>query len=417
VRERWDKFENYAAYDAFTQEWLSACRRVLKPTGSLYLHCDPTASHYLKIVMDAVFGKEKFRNEIIWHYSGWNKKLLASFESRSDIILFYGKGKAGEQKFNSWARPWKSEEEYLKIRKQKVRVDEYGRKYVLSDAGGGKRVPRYLDEAMKTGVYIDNVWDIDKLNNSSKERLGYPTQKPEALLERIIKSSSDEGDLVLDPFCGCGTTITVAERFNRRWIGIDITHLAIALIKARLEDSFGPTCSPYIVRGEPTVLEEARALKEEDPYQFQFWALGLVKAHPLEGKKKGADRGIDGVLYFVDDDSGNPKKILIQVKGGHVNAAQIRDLRGTIEREGAVIGAFITLEPSTKPMRTEALEAGLYIPEHFPDLQVPRLQILTVEGLLNGTEQLEYPRVAPEVTFKRAEKKTKLNKVNQKQMF
>jgi len=437
------------AYLVMMAARLLELRRVLKPTGSLYLHCDPTASHYLKIVLDAVFGKENFRNEIVW------KRTTAHSDSRRwghvhDILLFFSK--TTQYRWNNQYSPYPDEYvtrfrykdpdgrlwtdgdvtakglsgggytyEYKGITslwrvplETMKRLDSEGRLHFTKK--GGIRFKRYLDEL--PGIPIqDVITDIYPINSQAKERLGYPTQKPEALLERIIKASSNEGDVVLDPFCGCGTAIAVAERLGRRWIGIDITHLAITLMKARLEDAFGETCSPYIVRGEPTVLEGAKALKEHDPYQFQFWALGLVKAHPLEGKKKGADRGIDGVLYFMDDESGTPKKIIIQVKGGHINASHIRDLRGTIERENAAIGAFITLEEPTKPMKKEALEAGLYIPEYFPDLKVPRLQILTIEGLLEGIETLEYPRVAPDVTFKRAEKKEKASNLKQKTMF
>ena len=293
------------AYLTMMAPRLMELRCALKDTGSIYLHCDPTASHYLKMLMDAVFGVGNFRNEIIWHYSGWNKKLMASFESRTDILLFYGKGKPEEQIFNSYARPWASVDKYVKVRKQKIRTEDDGRQYVLSDAGGGKRIHRYIDEAMATGAYVDNVWNIDKLNNSSKERLGYPTQKPEALLERIIEASSNEGDLVLDPFCGCGTTIAVSERLHRRWIGIDITHLAVTLMKHRLHDTFGEDLSPYEIIGDPKDLTGARALALENRYQFEWWALGLVEAQPAQDKKKGADKGVDGLIYFIDNAEGS----------------------------------------------------------------------------------------------------------------
>ena len=212
-------------------------RRVLKNTGSIYLHCDPTASHYLKLMMDAVFGKGNFRNEIAWHYSGWNARLSKSFSSRHDVILFYGK--SNKQKFNSYAMDWESEEEYIRVRRQKVRVDDTGRKYVLSDGGAGTRVRRYLEEAMAYGKPVDDVWDIPKLNNSSKEHLGYPTQKPLALLERIIKASSNQGDVVLDPFCGCATTCIAAEKLGRQWVGIDISSKAVELVRLRLERELG----------------------------------------------------------------------------------------------------------------------------------------------------------------------------------
>ncbi len=211
--------------------------RILKDTGSIYLHCDSTASHYLKLVMDSIFGKGNFRNEIAWHYSGWNARLSKSFSSRHDVILFYGK--SNKQKFNSYAVDWESEEEYIRVRRQKVHVDDTGRKYVLSDGGGGTRVRRYLEEAMAYGKPVDDVWDIPKLNNSSKEHLGYPTQKPLALLERIIKTSSNPGDVVFDPFCGCATTLVAADRLQRSWVGIDISPKAAELIVTRIRDDQG----------------------------------------------------------------------------------------------------------------------------------------------------------------------------------
>ena len=211
---------------------LMEMKRLMKPTASIYLHCDPTASHYLKILMDAVFGRTNFRNEIIWSYSGWNKRLKHKFESRHDVVYFYAKGKTN--RFNSYSDPWESEQEYIAKRRQKVHEDEHGRKYVLSDAGDGKRVKRYLGDAMEYGAPVASVWAIDKINNSSKERVGYPTQKPLALLDRIIKASSDEGDLILDPFCGCATTLIAAEKLKRRWLGIDLSSKAADLVKLRM---------------------------------------------------------------------------------------------------------------------------------------------------------------------------------------
>ena len=211
--------------------------RILKDTGSIYLHCDPTASHYLKLVMDSIFGKGNFRNEIAWHYSGWNARLSKAFSSHHDVILFYGK--SNKQKFNSYAVDWESEEEYIRVRKQKVHVDDTGRKYVLSDGGGGTRVRRYLEEAMAYGKPVDDVWDIPKLNNSSKEHLGYPTQKPLALLERIIKAGSNRGDVVFDPFCGCATTLVEADRLQRSWVGIDISPKAAELVVDRIKREQG----------------------------------------------------------------------------------------------------------------------------------------------------------------------------------
>lgn len=226
--------DDMGAFLCFMAVRLLAMKRVLKKEGSIFLHCDPTASHYLKELMDAVFGKENFRNQIIWRYSGWNKKLRNHFERRHDVILFYTKSK--EAKFHGYGTPWKSKEEYLKVRKQKLRVDEDGREYVLSDRGGGERIKRYIEEAMQYGRPTDDVWELDKLNNSSKEWLGYPTQKPLELYERLISSVSDEGDIVLDPFCGCATTLVAAEKLKRQWVGIDIWKGAPKAVIARLQE-------------------------------------------------------------------------------------------------------------------------------------------------------------------------------------
>ncbi len=387
--------------------------RVLKPTGSLYLHCDPTASHYLKLILDAVFGHENFRNEIVWHYSGWNAKLEGNFNSRHDIVFFYSK--VIGQKFNSFTVPWTSVEEYVKVRKQKVLTDETGRKYVLSDGGNGTRVMRYLDEAMQYGKPIDDVWDIDKINNSSKESLGYPTQKPLALLERIVLASSNEGDVILDPFCGCGTTVHAAQKFSRNWIGIDVTHLAICLIEKRMKDAF-PDAN-FEVIGSPKDLESAQDLAIRDKYQFQWWAVSLVGAHPYQDKKKGADSGIDGLIYFMDSEDGEYKKIIVSVKGGdNVGVSMIRDLAGTMEREKAAMGFFVTLSEPTAPMSKEAASKDPYISPLTKELY-PRIQILTIKGLMDGTEKPRYPDLGNyKGMFKKAkpertEKETKLFEV------
>ncbi|HEY9687354.1 MAG TPA: site-specific DNA-methyltransferase [Coleofasciculaceae cyanobacterium] len=226
-----------AAYLVMMANRLLELHRVLKPTGSLALHCDPAASHYLKILLDAIFGEENFRNEIIWRYSGWNARLKNAFNSRHDVILFYAKN-AETQQFNGYATPWESAEEYVRVRKQKIRTDEGGRHYVLSDAGNGKRVKRFLDEAMRYGKPVDDVWDIPKINNSAKESLGYPTQKPLALLERLILATTSEDDTVLDPFCGSGTTLHAAQLLSRGWIGIDRSELAVNMAAARLNSNF-----------------------------------------------------------------------------------------------------------------------------------------------------------------------------------
>jgi len=253
--------------------------------------------------------------------------------------------------------------------------------------------------AQMPGVAASSVWtDINPIHSQAAERLGYPTQKPEALLERIIKASSNEGDVVLDPFCGCGTATVAAQKLGRHWIGIDITHLAVTLIKTRLKDSFGLEAGKdYDVVGEPVSLPDAEALAATDPWQFQWWALGLVGARPTE-QKKGADKGIDGRLYFHEGTS-DTKQIVLSVKAGKTGAAHVRDLRGVVEREHAAIGVLITMQEPTAHMRREAAEAGFY---DSPWGSHPRLQILTVAELLEG-KRIDYPAFeGTNRTFKRA---------------
>jgi hypothetical protein len=275
----------------------------------------------------------------------------------------------------------------------------------LHDAGrvhytksGGAEYIRYLDEM--PGMPLQDVWtDIPPINSQAAERLGYPTQKPEALLERIISTSSNEGDVVLDPFCGCGTAIIVANKLKRNWIGIDITHLAITLIKHRLKDTFGKNVQ-YDVRGEPTTLQDAIALSQQDRFQFQFWALGLVGARPVE-EKKGSDKGIDGRIFFHDDNKGTTKQIILSVKSGKTSVRDVRDLCGVIDREKAEIGVLLTLEVSTKDMTKETASGGFYHSEAY-DKNYPRLQILTIEELLNGKEIDYPPHQQVNKTFKKA---------------
>jgi len=414
--------------------------RVLKDTGSIYLHCDPTASHYLKVILDAIFSPINFRNEIIWKRTSAHSS-AKRYGPVHDVILFYTKSA------NFFWNPAYTGFDEKYIKSHYTQSDPDGRRWTASDltadgvrkgscgntwrgfdvtskgnhwkftidnldkldaegriywpqAGGWPRYKRYLDEVK--GVPSQDIWtDIPPINAQAKERLGYPTQKPEALLERIVNASSNEGDLVLDPFCGCGTALIAGERLKRRWLGIDITHLAITLIKNRLLDSFGPELTPYEVIGEPADLTSAQALAEENRHQFEYWALGLVDARPAQDKKKGADSGVDGVINFQDDNRGIYKKVVIQVKSGHVSATQIRDLKGVLEREKAPIGAFLTLKPPTRPMKEEAAAAGFYEPEHFPGHRFPRLQILTIAEVLRGRE-LQYPRFAAPGTFKKA---------------
>lgn len=407
------------AYLAMMVPRLVELRRVLRPTGSIYLHCDPTASHYLKVVMDAVFGPEHFLGDVTWIRTTTHND-AKRWSPNADHILHFSKG--DEFTWNPQHRP--HDEDYVED-KYRFR-DEKGRRFQLDNMTSPKprpnmmydwkghasppngwrysretmerldnegriwypdskekrpRLRRFLDEM--SGVVVGNVWtDIPPINARADERLGYPTQKPEALLERIIRASSNEGDLVLDPFCGCGTAVAVAERLKRRWIGIDVTHLAITLMKKRLRDAFGEDVKFRVV-GEPEDLAGAAALAESDPYQFQWWALGLVGARPTE-EKKGADKGIDGRLYFHDEASakGATKQVIFSVKAGNVTSAHVRDLRGVVEREKAAIGVLVSMEEPSKPMRAEAASGDYYASPW--GTKHPRLQLLTVEEILGG---------------------------------
>jgi site-specific DNA-methyltransferase (adenine-specific) len=346
-------------------------KRVLKPSGSIYLHCDPTASHYLKILMDTVFGKKNFRNEIVWCYTsgGVSKRY---FGKKHDTILFYTR--SDQYYFQPVYRPYSEKT----VKRGLTKVKE-----------------KYFEKGLrKEGALFQDWWEIQPiLSPTSKERLGYPTQKPEVLLERIIRVSSKESDLVLDPFCGCGTTIAVAQRLRRSWIGIDITHLAINLIKWRLKDMFGlQSKKDYTVIGEPEDLAGAKELASQNRYQFQWWASSLIDAKPYRDKKKGSDTGIDGFVYFHDEKDKIGKGI-VQVKSGKVSVKDARDLGHVIEREKAQIGLLITLEQPTREMKKEAAGKGLYESKAFKG-KFPRIQILTIEDLLSGKTPSTPPRIS-----------------------
>ena len=401
--------------------------RVLKSTGSLYLHCDPTASHYLKLILDAIFGPTCFRNEVIWQRTGAHSD-ANRWGRVSDTLLFYTKS----DKYTWHTQYVPYGEEYIKERYH-YKDDKTGRLFwpnTMTAAGpgparefGGKSMPppagthwrfsqenidrmeaegriyysakgmpyvkSFLDE--QKGKPVQNIWTDIRMTKSGSERLHYPTQKPLELLKRVVAASSNPDDVILDPFCGCGTTIDAVETLNRenpkkkprRWIGIDITHLAINLIKHRLTRFTPPP--EYDVIGEPASTSAAKKLAAEDPFQFQFWALGLVGARPLGNrKKKGADRGIDGVRYFQDEQRNGAwvaKTMLVQVKGGHTKPGDIRDLAGTLAREKAELGLFITMDEPTQPMRSEAAAAGVYT-SPWDNRPYPKIQILTVGELL-----------------------------------
>ena len=419
---------------------LAELRRVLKPTGSLFLHCDTTASHYLKIVLDAIFGIENYRSEITWkrtsaHSDG--KQGRKGFGRIKDIIFFYSKSE--DFKLNIQYIPY--DESYIKDFYKYVEP-ETGRRYTLGDltGPGGERkgnpsyevmgvtrywrfsqqnmnaliaagrviqekpgaVPRYkryLDEM--PGNPLQDVWDdIGPIGSQAKERLGYPTQKPLALLERIIKSASDKGDVVLDPFCGCGTAVHAAQKLERSWIGIDITSIAISLIKYRLTTAF-PNIQ-FTTIGEPKDVDGARQLALDDKHQFEWWALSLVKAKPTgEGTelgkgKKGADGGKDGMIFFRDTGS-KLGKIVVSVKGGkNVSVEMVRSLGDVVDEQKAAIGLFITLEQPTKPMLDWAAKKGLFHSDTWGDF--PKVQIITIEDILTG-KKIAIPPTAVAETF------------------
>ncbi len=470
-------------------------RRVLKDTGSLYLHCDPTASHFLRLLLDGTFGPQNFRSEIVWRRTGSHNK-AARWAPVHDIILFYsasdtytwnrprrpymrghveeffvkdakgwrtkyygnvltGSGRRGGESGKPWrgfdptakGRHWavpgalvEDIDEDLSALGQHEKLDrlfELGHITITP----GEAWPMYQRYVRPTeGPAAPDLWafqpytsgsvhgteagideDVRWLSPRDSERLGYPTQKPLGLLRRIIAASSNPGDVILDPFCGCGTTIDATESLNRespslparRWLGIDVTHLAINLIKFRLENRFDPPAE-YEVLGEPRDEAGARQLFKENPYQFQYWACGLVRARPSGATvaapkkgRKGADQGVDGKRYFADDPTG-PKAILVQVKGGKVSSAMLRDFRGTVEREEAAMGLFITLEPPTKPMREEAAAAGHYTSPLDKHARVPKIQIVTIAELLGSKSSrtpsgvLLPPHADVDRTFRRA---------------
>jgi site-specific DNA-methyltransferase (adenine-specific) len=420
------------AYLAMMTVRLLELHRALKPTGSLYLHCDPTASHYLKLLLDAVFGPERFLNEIVWKRTTAHND-PKRFGRIADRILFYSKSDkkvfnvvAGEYSPEQLSR-YKSRDEQGSFRAENLTAphfsptrtvvwrgthpganrqwrfstEELERLYsegrILLRRDGSPRkdgLKQYLLEA--EGPPLQDVWTDIQVGPTSGERLGYPTQKPLALLERIIQASSNPGDVVLDPFCGCGTAVHAAQRLGRTWIGIDVTCLAIGLIERRLMDAFPGL--RFDVHGTPKTLEDALDLVKRDKYQFQWWAAGLVGARPHSGRKKGADRGIDGILYFKPDGR-KTEMAIVSVKGGeNIGVGAVRDLRAVIDREKAPIGVLISLALPARAMEGEAAAGGFY---QCDAGRFPRLQIITLAELFQG-KRPRIPLVDRKATFKSA---------------
>lgn len=428
------------AYLAMMAVRLIELHRVLKATGSLYLHCDPVASHYLKILLDSIFGPINFRSEIIWKRTFAHGNVTSRFGDVTDTIFYFVKGptftwnqvfkeltpeqiEAKYQNRDPDGRWWQS----VTLRNPGVRpnlhfpykasdgvtyqphpngwscnlerLQKYDREKRLqfpSKPSGALRLKMYADES--PGERLQSLWeDIPPIGAQAQERLGYPTQKPLALLQRIVATSSNEGDLVLDPFCGCGTTVHAAQKLNRAWIGIDITHLAIALIERRLKEAFPGIV--FDVHGVPNDIAGARNLAERDKYEFQKWITATVGAQPYKGGKKGMDRGIDGYLHFRDADN-KTQFAIVSVKGGeNITSGMVRDLKGTMDREKAALGLFLTLIKPTREMEKEAASAGFY---ETGGKKYPRLQILTAEQILDNRK----PQVPFGFTegFKKAER-------------
>jgi site-specific DNA-methyltransferase (adenine-specific) len=417
--------------------------RVLKPTGSLYLHCDPTANHYLRMVLDAVFGPINFQNEVVWkrtHAHGSARR----YGPVHDTLLFYSRtdrfiwtdprsehdpeyiakyftltepesGRrfqaisltgAGVRRGDS-GKPWRDVDptsvgrhwalpgallDRLGIsgatpQEKLDGLDARGIIYWPRKAGGTPRLKLYADEL--EGAALLDIWaDVNPVSAHAAERMGYPTQKPLALLERIIGASSNPGDLVLDPFCGCGTAVVAAEKLGRRWIGIDITYIAIDLIISRLAQDFGlKRDKDYQVSGDPKDAYSARKLFEESPKQFEIWAVGLVQGVPQPDKV--ADKGVDGKVYFQDLE-GKLQWAVCQVKGGHLNPSMVRDFAHVIEREKAGLGFLICLETPSKGMYQEAEEAGFFTGPS--GRKIPRLQIRTIRELLDERKEFDFPK-------------------------
>jgi DNA modification methylase len=441
--------------------------RVLKATGSLYLHCDPTASHYLKLLLDAIFGPKRFRSEVVWKRSSAHSS-SRQWSSVHDVLLFYAKGDEHtwnpvyaplpQETADGWynnvepgtgrrfnradltaagirtgpsGSPWRGIDPTAKGRHWAIprfvrevvgsldtqaaldALDGAGRLFWPKAADGIPMLKRYIEEARGVPP-LDVISDISPLNNVAAERLGYPTQKPLALLERVIEVSSNPGDVVLDPFCGCGTAVVAAQKLDRRWIGIDITYLAIAVMQARLRDIFDIEVQ---IEGSPTEVDGARKLAQQLPdgrEQFELWALTLVGAMPQGGiQKKGADKGVDGVITFTGAD-GKPETCIVSVKSGGVGAAMIDQLRGAMEAHRAAMGLFVTLEEPTGPMKAGAAGAGYYHSE-VSGKDYPRVQILSIRELLEEGRKPQLPLlILP--TYQRAER-VRAKAADQAEMF
>ncbi|MDE0331102.1 MAG: site-specific DNA-methyltransferase [Nitrospinae bacterium] len=371
------------AYLSYMVERLLQMKSILKPTGSIYLHCDPTASHYIKIMMDSIFGHQNFRNEIVWYYGQRTAFLKRHFSKKHDVILFYGKSKSAT--LNKVALPWDKAD--FMAHRHDVKIDEEGNEYIWSDGGArGKRYKRMVDDVISAGKPMDSVWSIPIINSAAKERMGYATQKPLALLDRIIRASSNPGDVVFDPFCGCATTLEAAHALGRKWIGIDIAiHAVKRVARMRLQHRLDlKEGEDFIVDGVPRNLEGAKDLWEKDKYHFQKWAVEEVEGFVTT--KRTADGGIDGRIYFPIHGEEDLQSMVIEVKGGkNVNISDLRALKGVLDNDTALMAGLIIMEPlgerKDRNFRAFMADAGDLIVNR---IEYPRMQMLSIPEIFEG---------------------------------
>lgn len=409
------------AYLVMMTARLVELHRVLRSTGSLFLHCDPTASHYLKMILDSIFGPQFFRNEIVWERTAVKGDARQRLGRNHDVLLMYAKGKSAT--FNRMTTPhgdayrarfnrndndgrgpyrdgpldspnprpnltypykgysppangWRLSLEEMQ------RHDEEDR--LIFPESKSARIARKLYLSDQSGVPLGDTWtDISPLNSQAKERLGYPTQKPVALLERIVSIASNEGDVVLDPFCGCGTTIDAAQRLARRWVGIDVTYLSVDLIRKRLRDTYGEeVVKLYDVHGIPQDVSGAQAMFDNNPFEFERWAVSLIDGQPNE--KQVGDKGIDGIVRFPIDKKMHAGRVVVSVKGGkQLNPAMVRDLVGTVNTQRAEMGVLITMHEPTRGMKDAARTSGTY-DWTLMGRKYPKVQIITIPDLFAG---------------------------------
>jgi site-specific DNA-methyltransferase (adenine-specific) len=414
------------AYLTMMAPRLLELRRVLKDTGSIYLHCDPTASHYLKMLMDGVFGPEHFINELVWQRTNAKGLAFSRFASNHDIILMYAKTDSRTwnprytphdpeyvRKFYRFVEPGTGRRysldnltnpnhdrpnltyEFLGVtrvwRWTRERMEQANASGIIAQSHPGSvpRLKRYLDE--QEGNAVSDIWvDIPPIGAQAAERMGYPTQKPQALLERIIQASSNEGDVVLDPFCGCGTAVAAAQKLKRQWVGIDITYLSIDLIAGRLRKTGLTEGKDFVIKGAPADVLGADQLAARAPFQFQYWALSRIPGAMPSDRKTG-DHGVDGVLHFWDPAKASKAgKGVISVKGTiAVNPGMVRDLAGTVDHQDADFGILVTLQEQTEGMRTEARKAGVY--KYNNQREIPRLQLVSAADLFKEYLPLQLP--------------------------